>query len=121
MAVLDTLSQFYAWSWIATIGALLLLVVFLVRRDARKQQPVPSEGLDTRFRRSLLARMLEALGVDPRAYAAFTGQTALAEQLHRCDGCSRRAACMQDLAYGQPELAECVNAQPIRQYLRVRS
>lgn len=117
MAVLDSLAQFYAWSWIVTVGALVLALVIFFVRDARKPQPRLSQALDVRFRNSLLQRMLMSLGIDPQAYLRRTGQPALAEQLGDCDGCTRRAACQQELAYGQPRLAECANVQPITRYL----
>ncbi|MHA7834733.1 MAG: hypothetical protein ACX94A_09670, partial [Algiphilus sp.] len=113
-------SQFYAWSWIATTAVLLLPLLILFLRDARMPKPPLQAALDARFRRSLLARMLKSVGIDRDAYIQSAGQPALAKQLDQCDGCTHRAACMQDSAYGQPHLDDCANEQPIRQYLGTR-
>ncbi|WP_420426637.1 hypothetical protein [Algiphilus sp.] len=120
MAVLESFSQFYAWSWIATIAVLLLPLLVLFLRDARTPKPPLNAAVDMRFRRSLLARMLDSLGIDRRVYVQGTGEPALAKQLDQCDGCARRAACMQDLAYGQPQLETCVNVDAITRYLGSR-
>lgn len=116
MAILDTLAQFYAWSWIATIGALLLPLIILFARDARRS----AQRLDARLQESLLPDMLMSLGIDAKVYVRSTDQPALAQQLSSCESCERRSQCAQDLSQGKAQLTECPNAEPITLYFASR-
>jgi len=117
MSVLDTFAQFYAWSWIATIGALLLALVVLFARTAQNRA---ASRYESRFQESLFARMLKSIGIDPKDYARTMLQPALAQQLSTCEGCGRRTQCAQELALGRHNLTACPNAEPVTRYLASR-
>lgn len=120
MSVLDALAQFYAWSWIATVAALLFLLVIFLVRDTRKAPDASERPLDASFEESLFARLLVSVGVDPVHYQRNVGRPALNQQLDTCAHCERRVQCTKDLTAGKPSLADCANVEHITRYLASR-
>lgn len=117
MAVLDTLAQFYVWSWIATIGVLLLALVILFARDSVKR---PANSQESRLGQSLFDRLLLCVGIDPENYARIIVQPTRSQQLRACSCCDRRTQCAQELAQGRASLMACPNAEPVTRYLASR-
>ncbi|WP_043766053.1 hypothetical protein [Algiphilus aromaticivorans] len=120
MPVLNDFAQLYALSWIMTISLLAApLAVFLVR-EARQRSSRSISPIDTRFRQSLLLRLLLRLGVEPERYGRSFGRHGLAQQLKVCESCRYRQQCIKDLSAGQASLARCPNAGAIAAYFAGR-